>query len=542
MLQAKNHAGARPLYERILAVVPNDLYVIYQLTLALEGVGDLQAAADICDGGLRLDPNQPGLLSRRAAIARARGQFVLALDLYQRLRARHPDFPYVDAMVADQLALLGRGVDAIEAFDRALTLAPDNTQIQSDRLFVLNYFGLMTRASLFEEHRAWGAHHEAALRRTWRPHGQSLDPHRRLRIGYVSPDLRRHAVAYFIEGILRNHDRSNFEINAIDVSPHPEDQVTHRLRQLVDRWHRIGQKSDDEVAEFIRLNEFDILVDLSGHTAHNRLLVFARRPAPVQVSWFGYMNTTGLTSIDYRLTDGWLDPVGESEAFYTERLFRLPSMACFQPDPASPDVNSLPALQNGWVTIASLNQWTKVTEPTKDAWARILQDAPSARLVIVARGGDDSGVRGNILNEFSRRNVPTERIDVIGFQPIGDFLSMLSRIDFALDPFPYGGGTTTLHSAWMGVPMVTLESDSELGRSCSGILHALGVGELVAHTVESYSRIALELINDVARLARYRSELRDRFRASTLVDAEPVTRSVEAAWRSMWQEYCAQTR
>jgi protein O-GlcNAc transferase len=540
-LADKRYADARALYERVLTSTPGNVYVLYQLAGALEGIGALDEAAYTCDRGLALSPDQPALLHRRGGIAFKKHQFILALETYQRLKELHPEFPLIDAMIADQLASLGRGSEAIEAFDRALVLAPETVRLQSDRLFVLNYFGLMTRERLFEQHRRWGAAHEAQLRHLWAPHPQSIDPERKLRIGYVSPDLRHHAVAYFIEGVFRNHDRSSFEVHALDVSPYGEDDVARRLAGYCDHWHRLGECSDDEITAFIREREIDVLVDLSGHTAHNRLLVFARRPAPVQVGWFGYMNTTGLTSIDYRLTDGGLDPPGASDAFYTERLFRLPSAACFQPDPGSPEVGGLPAVSNGYVRMASVNQWTKVTDTTKDLWSRILCDLPSARLVVVARGGGDEAVRASIMDEFVRRGAAARQIEVVDFRPIRSFLAFLNDIDLALDPFPYGGGTTTLHATWMGVPIVTLESESELGKSTPGILRGLGASELIAHDLHAYQTIAVELANDVSRLLTYRRELRDRFRNSPLMDACLLTRSVEAAFRAMWKSYCARS-
>jgi predicted O-linked N-acetylglucosamine transferase (SPINDLY family) len=442
-------------------------------------------------------------------------------------------------MIGDVLALLGRGAEALERLDRALKRAPDNTRLQSDRLFILNYFNLLTRQELFEEHRRWGAAHEEALRHTWRPFTQTRDEKRRLRVGYVSPDFRHHAVAFFIEGVLRNHDHENFEIHAFDVSTAPEDATTARLRTHCDHWHRLGKLNDDDTSEVIRRHEIDILVDLSGHTAHNRLLVFARRSAPVQVTWFGYMNTTGLSSIDYRLTDAWLDPPGESDAFYTETLFRLPTAACFQPDSDSPDVSSAPVVRNGFFTLASLNQWTKVTPATKDMWSRILLQVPSARLLVVALGGDDPEVRNAVVDEFLARGVSYDRVKVRGYRPLRHFLASLAEVDFALDPFPYGGGTTTLHAAWMGVPTVALQTASELGRCTPGILAALGLYELVSSDPEQYIAIATALANDPSRIQQYRVQLRDRFRRSALMDAMPLTRSVEAAYRSIWTDYCA---
>jgi predicted O-linked N-acetylglucosamine transferase (SPINDLY family) len=463
---------------------------------------------------------------------------VLALQTSERLKELHPDFPAVDAMIADFLALLGRGRQALEAFDLALAKDPDNVHLQSDRLFVLNNFGLADRQQIFDEHAHWGSRHEAALRTYWRPHPQLRDSDRQLRVGYLSPDLRHHAVAFFIEGVLRSHDRSQFEIHAIDVSPYELDHVSLRLQALCDHWHRLGDTSDDEIAEAVRRLEIDILVDLAGHTAHNRLLVFARRPVPVQVSWFGYMCTTGLTSIDYRLTDAWLDPVGSADRYYTEKLFRLPSAACFQPDADSPPISELPASRNGYPTIACLNQWTKVTEQAKDVWSDILRSDPRIRFRIFARGGDDDHVKRLIVKDFSDRGVTGERIDVTGFRPLPVFLASLCEIDFALDPFPYGGGTTTLHAAWMGVPTIAVDGETEISRSTPGILRALRLPELVAPQIEQYASVALALGSDPRRMAEYRASLRDRFACSGIMDAAALTSSLEAAYRTMWRGYC----
>ena len=260
----------------------------------------------------------------------------------------------------------------------------------------------------------------------------------------------------------------------------------------------------------------------------------------MQVSWFGYMNTTGLTAIDYRITDGYMDPEGESEKFYTETLFRIVSMACFTPAQESPPVNELPAIAADHVTFASVNQWTKVTDDVKDLWASILRASPKFRLLIVARGAQFANVRDQIAGQFVDRGVGRDQISVAPTAPLVDFLRLFHGIDVALDPFPYGGGTTSLHTIWMGVPIVTLEGESELARASAGILRAVGCGELVAQSNAGYHDIAVALATDLQRTATLRRELRTRMQRSPLVDAAALTKNLEQAYRIMWRKYCSE--
>jgi predicted O-linked N-acetylglucosamine transferase (SPINDLY family) len=356
-------------------------------------------------------------------------------------------------------------------------------------------------------------------------------------VGYLSPDLRQHSVAYFLEGVLENHDRRLFEIHAFDASPYAADRVSDRLRAHVEFWHGVGNRSDEEVAGYVRETQIDILVDLAGHTANNRLLVFARRPAPVQVAWFGYVNTTGLTTIDYRLIDAWLAPVGCSDEFYTEKLFRIPNATIFRPGSDIP-VGTLPAERNGFVTFASLNQWAKVTEAAKNVWAEILRATPHSRLVVIARGGDNEQIRNLILADFQRRAISSDRVDVVGFLPLDPFLKLLNTIDIAFDSFPYGGLTTTFHAAWMGVPTIALESHAEIGRSSPEVLRILGLSEFIAEDVAGYVRVGQSMAKDLDKLADCRAELRERLTTSPFADARAVVCHVESAYRTMWEQYC----
>jgi predicted O-linked N-acetylglucosamine transferase (SPINDLY family) len=533
-----NLERARLGYEEVLRADPDDLYVIYQLAKLHQRRRAFALAAETCERGLAVEADQVGLLALRADVASDLGEHATALKLYQRIQRLAPDFVNLDARIAYQYSALGDGAQTIAAFDRAIARDPAVSQWRSDRLFALNHFNLIGRQALFDEHRRWGESQELRLASARMPWANDANPERKLRVGYVSADLREHAVAFFIDGIFTHSDRGQFELHCFDASPFQEDVVTARLRTKVHRWHRVNALDDDGLAALIRSLQIDILVDLSGHTAHNRLLVFARKPAPVQVSWFGYMNTTGLSTIDYRLTDGFLDPIGESDRFYTERLFRIPSMACFTPHPESPAVGPLPALASAVFTFASVNQWTKITDEVKDLWASILKVSDRSRLLVVVRGGDVASVRDDVVAQFVRRGAKATQIVVYPTQPILDFLQLYSQIDVALDPFPYGGGTSSLHTIWMGVPIVTLEGQSEMSRSTGGILHAMGMQEWVAADADDYRVIALRAATSKESIAKLRQELRPRMRASSLTDADSVTRNVELAFRTMWHTYC----
>jgi predicted O-linked N-acetylglucosamine transferase (SPINDLY family) len=524
-------------YESILQDNPRDLYVIYQLATVLQARGQLAAAVAICDRGLMVQPDQPGMLNRRASIAAEMGDHRNALAIYQRIVEVAPDYAGIDAKLADQYSHLGQGSEALAAFERAIALDPDSARLQSDRLFVMNYFKLMDRQALFEEHRRWGAAQEGRLASVRRPWMNSKVIDRKLRIGYVSGDLRHHAVAFFIEGVLRHHDRQQVEVHCFDASPYAEDTVTQRMKLSADRWHRIANLSDAEVDDLIRSMKIDILVDLSGHSAHNRLLVFARKPAPVQISWFAYMNTTGLSAIDYRITDAYMDPPGESDRYYTEHLVRIKSMACFTPYPESPPVSPLPALSSGVFTFVSVNQWTKVSDEVKELWGSILSKTPAARLVVIVRGGDLADVKRGVIAEFVKYGAKASQIVVYATRPIREFLELFSQVDVALDPFPYGGGTSSMHTIWMGVPIVTLEGKSEMSRAASGIVRAVGLDDWVAPDLDGYRQIALRAAADPASLVPIRAKLRDRMRASPLTDAASLTKDVERAYREMWHAY-----
>jgi predicted O-linked N-acetylglucosamine transferase (SPINDLY family) len=390
--------------------------------------------------------------------------------------------------------------------------------------------------TLCEEHRRWDRNHAAPLARFIGPHLNDRSPDRRLRVGYVSPDFRHHPVGRFLLPLLESHDRRSFEIfgyASVDVP----DTMTDRCRAHTDVWRNMLGSSDEQVARTIRQDRIDILVDLSVHMAKNRLLVFARKPAPVQVTYLAYCGTTGLSTIDYRLTDPYLDPPGQDEQIYTEQSVRLPETYwCYQPAIETPPVNALPALDVGHVSFGSLNNFCKVTPATLAAWGRLLQAVPQSRLLLHARSGSH---RDRVRKFLAEQGVSPERLEFIDFQPMAEYFAAYQQIDVALDPFPYGGGTTTCDALWTGVPVVSLAGETAVGRGGLSILSNIGLPGLAARDPDEYVRIAAELALDLPRLTELRATLRQRMQSSPLMDAARFARGVEAAYREMWRRWCA---
>jgi predicted O-linked N-acetylglucosamine transferase (SPINDLY family) len=355
----------------------------------------------------------------------------------------------------------------------------------------------------------------------------------RLRVGYVSPDWREHPIGRFMLPLLSNHDHERFEIFCYSDLARP-DALTKRLRDLADVWRDTAGLPDDRVARLIRADRIDILVDLTMHMAGSRLLTFARKPAPVQVTYLAYCGTTGLPTIDYRLTDPYLDPPGSDERFYSEWSVRLRSYWCYEPLDGAPDVQLPPAQLAARVTFGCLNNFCKVSPESLATWCRLLRALPSSRLLLHAAEGVH---RERLRKRAAAEGIEPQRIEFVGTFPVAKYLEQYHRIDIALDPFPYPGGTTSCDALWMGVPVVTLPGVTAISRGGLSILSNLELPELVAASPDEYVRIAAELAANLPRLADLRATLRERMRISPLMDAPGFARDIEAAYRRMWQEW-----
>jgi predicted O-linked N-acetylglucosamine transferase (SPINDLY family) len=366
-------------------------------------------------------------------------------------------------------------------------------------------------------------------------HPNDRSPDRRLRIGYVSPDFSRHPVGRFLLPLLESHDHARFEIFCY-ASVRAPDAVTDACRAAADTWRDVVGQSDEQVAAIVCRDRIDILVDLTMHMAGNRLLLFARKPAPVQVSYLAYCGATGLTTIDYRLTDPYLDPPGGEQRSGGEQPIRLPETYwCYRSTVLAPPVGPLPALRSGHVTFGCLNNFAKVSGPTLVAWSRLLQTLPESRLLLHARPGSHCD---RVRDLVARQGVRPERLGFVDRLAAAEYFRVYGQIDVALDPFPFGGGTTTCDALWMGVPVVSLAGATAVGRSGLSILSNLGRAEWVARDGEQYLRIAVDLAQDLPSLEELRGTLRAQMQASPLMDVPRFARNVEAAYRMMWQRWC----
>ena len=429
----------------------------------------------------------------------------------------------------------GRLDEASELFRRGGELSPDDVNQQSNFLYTLSYKPHPNVREIFNWHRQFGQRHERAIAPM--PPRARMDGARadqRLRIGYVSADFRQHAVAHFIEPVLAAHDSKRFEIFCYYNYP-AADTVTGRFEKLAHHWRVIANRSDEDVANMIRADGIDILVDLAGHTPLNRLRVFARKPAPVQASWIGYSSTTGLTRMDYRITDTISDPIGVTDDLYTEKLVRLPdTYSCFQPFANSPDIAGLPATQSGHVTFGSFNNFIKMTPEVLQTWARILERVPTSILLLKYRSFEAQKIRALVLAAFAKHGVQPARIHFLGSDDYYTHLRAYHQVDIALDTFPHNGDTTTCDALWMGVPVVVNTGVNHVGLMGASRLCSVGLEDLVARDNDNYVDIACTLANDVPRLEKLRATLRETMKASPLMDAPRFTRNLEAAYEKMW--------
>jgi protein O-GlcNAc transferase len=365
------------------------------------------------------------------------------------------------------------------------------------------------------------------------------DPDRRLRVGYVSGDFRNHAVNYFFEPLLQHHRKDSFEFFAY-ANMNMEDDVTARLKPGFDHWRDIRALSDAAAADLIEADGIDILVDMSGHTAGNRLLIFARKPAPIQATWLGFTTTTGVKAIDYRITDVYADPPGMTEHLNTETLWRLPSIfCCYQPRTGIAEpIDHPPRDDNGFTTFGCFNNFTKVTDGTLRCWAEILNRVSDARLLLEIVGIDGGEFRRETQARLVRLGLPLDRVILEPRKRSNQYV-LYNTIDIALDPFPYNGGTTTMDALWMGVPVVALAGKYFGARLGVTMLNNVGLPELIAENEASYVELATDLATDESKLRAVRHNLRQKMSASRAMDHAAFARDMEAAYRGMWQAWCA---
>ena len=467
-----------------------------------------------------------------------RKRWTEAAGHYEAVLALRPADPAAHNNLANCYNQLGRMAEAIGHYRKTYQLAPDFPQALASVLACLNYDPDCTPEQSATEHRHWAGQVAAPYYPKSARFDHDRDPERRLRIGYVSPDLRRHPVSAIFEPILAAHDRARIESSCY-YNFAGEDVVTLRLKSLADQWCPVVGMDDEALCEQIRADRIDILIDLAGHTTNNRLLAFARKPAPVQVSWLGYFNTTGLATMDYFLSDPWSSPAGQ-ERYYVERLLRLPhTRFCYQPPEYMPEVGPLPAASRGPITFGCLNNLAKLNERVLALWGEVLRTVPNSRLLVQAAALDDAPNRARFGELCAKHGIAPARLELRGFVPVDQAPASYAEIDIALDPFPFCGGMTSFEALWLGVPVITLAGETIASRQSASMLTNLGLPELIAENANQYVAAAAQLARDLPRLAQLRSGLRQRFAASPLMDYAGFARALEGAYREMWRNWAS---
>jgi protein O-GlcNAc transferase len=569
LIARRKWAQAVGALESAARLDPRSASASYNLGHALVGLGKLEEAARAFPTATALHPGHAAAWNHLGQVLAALGQADAALLAFERASAiqpplpealcnlgmhlvtlrrpqqaqaalerclaLRPEMPQALGHLGSALFLQGRLDEALACHQRALALSPNDAQIHSNLVYALHFHPRTTGPDLQRELAAWRQRHAASLPAC--PHQVTdRDPDRRLRLGLISPDMHEHPVGRGVLPVLEHLDRTRWEVTCFH-NHRRGDWLTQRTRVAVDHWLDVADLRDDQLAAAVAERRIDILLDLSLHMGDNRLLVFARRPAPVQVTWAGYPGSTGLTTVDYRLTDPWLDPPGSGDQDYSEVSIRLPhSFWCFDPLSGGPEVNDLPARRAGKLTFGSLNNFAKVNHLVLELWARVLLAVPRSEMLILGPEGDH---RARTVARLGQLGVDPACVRFADQRPRQPYLALHHEIDVILDTFPYNGHSTTLDALWMGVPVVSLAGPTAVARGGLSILSNVGLPELAARTPDDYVRIAAALAGDVPRLAALRAGLRGRMQASPLMDLAGFTRDWEAALRGMWRRWCA---
>jgi predicted O-linked N-acetylglucosamine transferase (SPINDLY family) len=564
---------AADVLRRALALRPDFAEAWYNLANALKEQGKFDEAAAACRRAVEIRPNRVEAHINLGNILQAMRQFEEAVRCYRRALALRPDdveaysnlgnalrngglldqaiaafrrcvrlrpeFHIAHCNLGNALKDAGQIDEAVACYRRAVELCPSDVISHSNLVYSVYYHPDYDSAAILQENRRWNAMHAASLGDRSSPHDNDPDPRRRLRIGYVGADFRDHCQSLFTIPLLSRHDHEQFEIFCYSNVPRP-DAFTERLRECADCWRETTGRTDEEVAQQVRADQIDILVDLTMHMSNGRPLLLARKPAPVQVAYLAYPGTTGLSAIDYRLTDPYLDPPGKADADYAEQSFRLPdTFWCYDPLADQPTPNSLPAIKEGRITFGCLNNFCKVADGTLALWSRVLAALEDSRLVLLSPPGEH---RERVLDQFRRGSIDPSRIEFVQHRPRPKYLELYHRIDMSLDTLPYNGHTTSLDSLWMGVPVVTRVGRTVVGRAGYSQLSNLGLSELVAWSDDQFVSIATDLARNWTRLAHLRGTLREQIERSPLMDAAGFARNIEAAYRFMWQQWCQDRR
>ncbi len=577
LLQSQGEfAEAERLFRRVIEQQPNSSDAWNNLGSWFKAHRRLNEASEAFRRALTIDPHYVAALNNLAAIAQDEGRVFEAIELYRRAVAIEPGLAGTNinlssiwkslgqldeaeacsrrALATDPrsakayeslgnvLMYQGRIEAALAAYEQSVQLDPKNSEAHSNYLLALQYNPDVSLERLHAAHRAWDVRHAAPLRRTGKWPAIVANPDRPLRIGIVSADLAHHPIGFLVGHLIEQRDRDDWQLVAYS-NRLSHDHITARIRTGCDLWRDVATLSDRDLAHQIESDRIDILLDLSGHTYGNRLLTFARQPAPIQASWLGYVGSTGLAAIEYLIVDDALVP-DELVSCYHEEVIRLPKVSCCYELPvAAPEIGPLPALARGQVTFASFNNLAKVTPAVVAVWARILNRVPHARLLIKFLGCDCPSVQQHYRAQFRAQGVDLSRIEFQGSSPFHEMLDLYNTtVDIGLDPFPYTGGTTTILASYMGVPVITWPGETVASRQSYAVLNALGIHETIAYNLDDYIECAINLANDLPRLAELRQQLRIRYLASPIADAKRLATNLTREFRRIWRAWATRHR
>lgn len=536
------YAAAAGCFEAALGRRADFVQAHVHLANALFHQSEFDKAIERFETALAHDPTSHDALLGLTGVLERTGQITRAIATAAKAASHHPNSVWACAWHASLLISATRFDEAEVPLDRVEALQQRDPNAASHRLLGLNHMPDWTAERIFEAHRMWARDYAATqLRPEAAAHAaRDRTPGRKLRIGYASPDFRFHPVGRFFLPLIARHDKSAVHVTcyagAVDT-----DDVTRQIAGYADAWRTTIGMNDDEMRARVIEDRIDILVDLAGHTAHHRLGVFARKPAPLQVSWLGYLNTTGLPAIDYRFSDAVVDPPGRADALSVERLLRLPTgFVCFAPPAQAPVVALRP--QDAPVVFGIANRASKLNLPMARLWAQIINAVPDSRLAVQTGQFKDEGVRIHIAGMLREAGLLEDRFELLDDPPnYTDYLERFGRFDVMLDPSPYSGVTTTCEALWQGVPVVSFAGDRHAARAGASVMVHAGLAELVADTYEGYVACAIALARDHSRLADLRTSLRERLRASPLCDQRGFARGVEQAFAAIWKEYVGST-
>jgi predicted O-linked N-acetylglucosamine transferase (SPINDLY family) len=526
--QGKLEPAAAEL-EAALRERPADFAALFHYAGVLGELKRHEEAQAALERALAVDPENLDALYHSAMTLMRLGRDAEAEQALRRVIERAPQFVLAYRMLGSLLHRQGRIAEMLALCRSALQRAPGSFELESFELFLSNFSDEISDEALFERHRAFGERLEAAKPAGFQ-HSNPKQSERKLRIGYVSGDFNSHPVGLFTLPVLERHDRSRYEACCYSTSA-KADEFTRRLSAHADAWRDVSALSEDELAETIHADRIDILVDLAGHSGISRLATFARQPAPVQAAWLGYLNTTGLTRIRYRITDAVSDPPG-AEDHHTETLLRLARCQwCYRPFITVEHSPVPPSARTGRFTFGSFTQVAKISPSTRSLWLAILQGLPDARLVVLGNPNEE------LLRSFGSA---ASRVTLVPFLPLREYYAWFDAVDIALDTTPYSGGTTSCDALWMGVPVITAPGTRPASRSAASILAAVGLAEWIAPSAAQYVRRAVEFSKNLEVLSQLRVSLRARMQASPLMDEAGFTRDLEELYRQMWRRYCAQ--